>query len=185
MIIGLLGGKGSGKNTAAAYLAQAYGATVYAIANELKELLRIVFDLSEDQLHGTQAQKETIDPRWGLSPRQMMERQGDALRRVYGNDFQIQRLLWQILAEAPNLAVISDVRYKHEASAVSSRGIVWRMHYAPSLYRWPSAHSSEAEWMFPSVDLEVHPVVPGISELHATIDEACEAFDIRRKRAFL
>ncbi len=182
MIIGLMGGKGAGKDTIAAYLAKAYGARVYAIAGELKELLRIVFRLSEEQLHGSQDVKETVDPRWGLSPRQLMEVQGDALRRVYGDFFQVQRLLCQIAFDSPSLAVVSDVRYSHEAAKVRPRGVLWRIHPAPGLHRWSSSHSSEAEWMLPEVDLEITPAKEGLAELYSSIDEACHMAWIPRQK---
>lgn len=179
-IIGLLGGKGVGKNTAAAYLARAYGAKLYALADELKELLRDVFKLSQEQLHGSQVVKETIDERWGLSPRQLMERQGDALRRVYGDMFQTDRLLVQIAADAPRLAVVCDVRYPHEALRIRSQGALWRLHYAPGLQQWPSSHSSEAYWLTQEVDVELTPFGKGVEHLHASLDEACNAYNLEK-----
>ncbi len=178
LIVGIVGGKGAGKNTAANHLAKVYGAAVYAIADELKELLRNVFKLSEAQLHGTQLEKETIDPRWGLSPRQLMERQGDALRLVYGDMFQIDRLLTQIVCNESRLAVISDIRYEHEAMRIQDQGLLWRLHYAPGLEQWSSIHSSEAQWQRPEVDLEIMPGRPGKEELHVAIDRACAMFEI-------
>lgn len=182
MIIGILGGKGAGKNTAAEYLVEHYGATSFAIANEMKEIIRNVFLLSNEQLHGTQAQKETADPRWGLSPRQMMERQGDALRRVYGDAFQVDRLLDTIITIQPRLAVISDIRYQHEATRIHLQGTLWRLHHAPGLRQWPVTHNSETEWMKPRVDLEITPGPGGVSELHDAIDQACRMFGIRRAK---
>lgn len=178
MIIGLVGGKGAGKNTVAAYLSSRYGATTYSIANELKELLRHMFGLSQAQLHGTQLEKEAVDHRWGFSARELMECQGDALRHVYGDTFQVNRVLSQIAHDSPRVAVISDVRYAHEAVRVRLQGVLWRLRYAPGLHLWPSEHSSEQEWTKPDVDLEITPGAKGTLELEASVDQACKIFGI-------
>lgn len=180
MVIGLLGGKGSGKTTVAQYLASAYGARCYALADELKEIIRDVFELSEQQLHGTQEQKEAIDPRWGLSPRKLMERQGDALRRVYGDAFQTARLLAQIVQDGPHVAVISDVRYPHEIARVRLAGVIWRVRHAPGMKQWPSSHSSESYWARADVDAEIAPESIGIDALHAAVDKVCNTFGVGR-----
>jgi hypothetical protein len=181
-VIGLLGGKGSGKTSAAAYLAETYGAKVYALADELKELVRHVFLFSQEQLHGSQEDKERLDPRWGFSSREVMERTGDALRLVYGDAFQTDRVLQQIKADAPDVAVISDVRYQHEAAQVrQAGGLLWRLRHAPGLKQWGSSHSSEAWWMNEMVDWELLPGF-GVDQLHFAIDLACGMFHVKRVR---
>lgn len=180
VIIGLLGGKGAGKSTVAAHLAWQYGAHIYALADELKELLRHTFLLSQEQLHGTQAQKEAVDVRWGLSPRQLMERQGDAIRHVYGDMFQIARVMKHIETQNARLAVISDIRYKHEADAIRHHGVLWRVHYAPGVRQWPGTHSSERDWPLLPVDLEIIPGANGHAELYAAVDDACVMSEIEK-----
>lgn len=180
VIIGLLGGKGVGKSTAASYLQKRYGAGVYAIADTIKDMLRTGFQLTEDQLHGTQAQKEEIDPRYNLSPRQLMQRQGDAIGRTFGDNFLIERIFVKIYKDKPRLAILSDVRYLHESDYLwfwgtqhkQHRSFQWRLHPTSELKNSIS-HRSEEEWALPEVDLEITPGI-GVEELHRSIDKACE-----------
>lgn len=179
-IVGIRGGKGAGKDTAARYLVEKYGARQYASADDLKTLAAAVYGLRPEQLHGTQAAKEAVDPRTGLSGRQAMTRLGRAVRRVFGRTFWIDRVIARILTESPELAVISDVRFLHEADRIREvSGDLWRLHYAPGLHPGAVTEESEAEWMLGDVDLEITPGPGGVAELYPLLDRACEQFDIR------
>lgn len=182
-LIGLLGGKGSGKTTIASYLAMEYGAKIYGIANELKELLRVVFTLSEEQLHGTQAQKETIDPRWSKSPRQLMELTGDGLAKVFGKEFLVERVLNRIRGERPRIAVISDVRYAREADLVrlfayAGRTMLWRLHYPKDTTHEAGNHATEQEWQLPFAEIEMYPEVTGVEKLLEHAAQACQLSEL-------
>ncbi len=190
IIIGILGGKGAGKSTLARYLGDSYGATQYAIADKLKRLVKKTFDLSDKQLWGSQASKEAVDPRYGITPRTMMERQGDALREEYGIHFQIQDLLYTIAHDAPEIAVISDVRYKDEADYIKLHGckrygtrtpLLWRIHRARGLRTWKSEHATEADWQQIPVDAELHPTAE-LSDLMRCADDAARMLDITPAR---
>jgi len=177
-MIGLVGGKGVGKDTAARYLSERYGAHQYAFADPIKAYATAAFGLTHDQLHGTKAQKETPDPRYQLSPRQLMQRLGDGARAAFGDDFWIARLLARLELEAPAIAVVSDVRFVNEAMRLRAVGCaLWRLHYAPGLEPPCDPHASEAEWPLPAVDLEIHPAY-GLSELYAAMDQACRQLGI-------
>lgn len=118
-LIGLLGRAGSGKSTVAAHLEERCGAFRYSLAGPLKALSRYVFDLSEDQVYGTQAAKEAIDPRWGLSPRELLIRVGHGMREHFGEGVHLAACLDRIRRDGAALSVVEDVRYPNEA-----RGIV-------------------------------------------------------------
>lgn len=187
-IIGIAGGKGSGKDTASDYLVENYGAVKYAFADLIKKLLIISFGLKRDQLYGTQDQKETVDPRYNLSPRQLMQRVGDGAREAFGDCFWVEKLFQQIVEDRPKLVVISDVRRVNEADRIWSEGTqykqhpthVWRLHYAPGLRRGEDLHASEQEWMKLRADLEITPGAGGLAELYASLDKACAMFGIVR-----
>jgi len=178
-IIGLVGGRGSGKTTVAERLVFHYDADTYAIADEIKSLAQELFHLSEEQLYGTQERKELLDPRWHMTPRHMVQRTGDALRQVFGDTFLVERVLAAIDEDAPKLAVISDVRYRHEAAVLSARGaILWRLHYPEGVNVKPMEHASETEWMQIDADHEIRPKNIGRLELYHHVQKACELFDV-------
>jgi hypothetical protein len=72
--IGLLGRSNSGKDTLADYLVKEKQYVKYSFANPVKEIAKIMFNLSAEQLNGNL--KEVIDDRWGISPRVMFQRIG-------------------------------------------------------------------------------------------------------------
>lgn len=60
--VGLIGERGSGKDTLSDYLVTHKNYIKYNFANPVKEISRIMFDFSDDQLYGTQ--KDILDNRW-------------------------------------------------------------------------------------------------------------------------
>ena len=87
MLIGLVGKKGSGKDTTADFLVEKFDFKKKAFADPLKSVVQKLFLLEKDDLYDP-IKKETIDPRWGMSPRQMMQMVGtDMVRSFLGKDF--------------------------------------------------------------------------------------------------
>jgi hypothetical protein len=149
VIIGLLGPAEVGKSTVAAHLEDRCAATRYSLAAPLKNICQRVFGLSHAQCWGTQAEKETDDPRYGFSPRWLMQRLGtEGFRQEFGGDFWVDYLLARILREQPAVAAIEDVRFINEAAnIIAAGGQVWRLE--PPAGRTTTAnaaHASEAEW---------------------------------------
>lgn len=134
VVIGLLGRAGSGKSTSAMYLENKYGAKRYSFAAPVKELAKRLWDFSDEQLYGTQEQKEAIDPRWGISPRTAMIRLGDEARNVVDNLIWVNACFNKILRDAPKIAVIEDTRYPNEVAAIKLHtqfdGKVIKLEYA-------------------------------------------------------
>lgn len=121
--IGLLGKKGSGKDTLADYLVNTKGFVKYSFAKPIKDIAKILFNLSEQQLYGDL--KEQVDKRWGISPRIMFQRLGTEFGqfKIYElfpelkiKDKEIWLSLFDIFLEAnkDKNIVIADVRFKHE-----------------------------------------------------------------------
>ena len=73
-IIGFLGNKGSGKDTAGNYLVKHHNYKRYAFADPIKEIARHLFNLDDTQLYGDK--KDMIDERWNLTPRTIFQRLG-------------------------------------------------------------------------------------------------------------
>lgn len=136
IVIGILGRIGSGKTTAAKHLVDTHGGKVFSFARPLKELSIRLFAFTEGQVWGTQEEKETVDPRWGISPRTAMIRLGDGARETMGKRVWIDACFNRIMEdhekrmyvrdrhpevdiEVP-IYVIDDVRYPNEAAAVNS-----------------------------------------------------------------
>lgn len=125
IVIGLAGGAGSGKSTAATFLVDRYGAKRFAFADPLKQIAMRTLKFTHEQCYGTQAEKEAIDPRYNFSPRQFLQWLGtEGIRTVLGEDFWWQFALDTIRREAPALAVIEDVRFPNEANALLERAAV-------------------------------------------------------------
>lgn len=129
-IVGLAGRAGSGKTTCARWLIERHGAVEFSFAEPLKRVAQDVFGFSDEQVFGTQKEKEAIDPRWGISPRDALIRLGHSMRERVGNDVWLRACLDAVDRSGVALAVISDLRYPNEAEAVWRRkdGHVFRLH---------------------------------------------------------
>ena len=86
----------------------------------MKRAVQKVFEFSDAQVWGTQAEKEAIDPRYGISPRWLLQRLGtEGLRAEFGEDIHLIALINNLRKEeaarpvgaAPRLYVVDDVRF--------------------------------------------------------------------------
>ena len=133
VIIGLLGKKRSGKDTSGNYLIENYNFVKYAFADPVKQICKILFDFSDDQLNGNK--KEGVDFRWYLTPRDAFQKIGTefAQNDIYNYFPRLkERLkdeviwvklfrLWHEKNKDKNI-VITDVRFPHEIEAIKSLG---------------------------------------------------------------
>lgn len=120
-VVGFVGFKGSGKSTAARILQDKYGFSVRALAAPLKESCQIIFNLSEEQVL-TPKGKEAVDPRWGMSPREMLQKFGTEVGRTFSEDVWIKSLQQFIDDRRWNRYTIDDVRFPNEADAIRKMG---------------------------------------------------------------
>ncbi len=116
-----------GKDAAAEYLEKLYPGKVkrVAFADKLKQVAMDVFGLSWEQCYGSQEVKETVDPRYNMSPREIMQGIGDKLRKVYSDvwiDAVFNVTIPKFAAQGFDCFVISDVRYPNEADKIHKMG---------------------------------------------------------------
>ena len=143
MIIGFLGKKGSGKDTAVRYLVENYKYKRYAFGDPVKEVCRTMFNFSDNQLYGSE--KEVNDPHWNITPRQAFQVIGtnfaqfgiykylpDLIDTVPHRSFWVKKFVkWynneKILDDKIKVA-ISDVRFIHEVDEIKKQnGIIIKL----------------------------------------------------------
>ena len=190
IIIGLLGPAGAGKSTVAGHLERKYGAKRYSLAGPLKEIAKRTLEFSDEQLYGTQEQKEAVDPRYGFSCRFFLQRLGtEGCRAVLGEDVWTQACLDKIYRDKPELAIVEDVRFMNEANLLlTDAAYVWRLHppvdpTADVRAAAAGAHASEAQWRDAPASHEIAPCVRGIEILLALADDVardCRLIPLRR-----
>jgi len=122
-VIALCGKKRVGKDTIADYLHQKYGYQNVKFAEPLKAAVKALFGFSDEQI---ETNKEQIDPRWQITPRETLQFFGSEIMQ-----YQIQKILPEIGREFfsrsllakynkdSDRIVISDMRFLHEYSAIA------------------------------------------------------------------
>lgn len=122
-IIGLGHTAQVGKDTAAEYLEKKYPGKVkrVAFADKLKKICMDLFGLTHEQCYGPQSIKEKTDPRYNLSPREIMMGVGEKMREIFPNiwvDTVFYTTIPEWEKEGYDCFVISDVRYPNEGDRV-------------------------------------------------------------------
>jgi len=137
MIIGIAGKKRSGKDTISDYLIQEYKFIKYGFADPIKDIAKIIFGFTEEQLYGNE--KDIIDLHWGIKPRDFFQKFGtDYGQFIFPEHFpeifkgKNERGLWvkvfknwylDKLDKDPDIKVIiNDVRFFHEYDIIKYLG---------------------------------------------------------------
>lgn len=122
-LIGIAGKAGSGKDTVAGYLCNAYGFVRYGLADPIKQMLDVIgVDCRNPDT------KELVDPVFMASPRRMAQTLGTEWGRHL-----VHPDIWLIVAgrfvdAVRRPVVISDVRFENEAAWIRARGgHVWHL----------------------------------------------------------
>ena len=117
-LIGLTGKARSGKDTVGDYLSE-HKYETYAMASPIKEACRAAFGWTDEHLFGDL--KEVVDPLYGITPREAMQKMGTE----FGRDM-INPKLWELRAkhqiESTEYLVITDLRFDNEALLVLKHG---------------------------------------------------------------
>jgi hypothetical protein len=130
LIIGFGHKRGSGKDTAGAYLAKHYNAHRVAFADPIKVGAMITYGLTHEQCFGEK--KNDVDPFWGTTPGKLQQIEGSDLHRLELAELMPERFgdmdLWVRMAErrinalTNRLFVITDVRFPNEAEKIKKMG---------------------------------------------------------------
>jgi hypothetical protein len=138
-----------GKDTAAEHLEKLYPGKVkrVAFADKLKNVAMELFGLSWDQCYGSQEIKETIDSRYGMTPREIMQGIGEQMRQVHPEiwvDTVFNVTIPQFVEQGYDCFIISDVRYPNEGDKIHEEGgVVVRVTRKGSGVTVGASHSSE------------------------------------------
>lgn len=143
ILIGISGKKYSGKSTAARVLSYDFCFDETTFAEPLKQAVAILFNWGHLDLNNG-PEKEVVDPRWGVSPRFVLQNMGtDYLRNTFCDDFFLRNLQNRLVDKQPSLLVISDVRFPNEVEYIKNKGgYVWRIE-RPGLTYPKDQHPSE------------------------------------------
>lgn len=176
-IIGICGYKRSGKDTAAAYLAEAYGYKHVKFSEDLKCMVRMLFDVTHDQVEGSS--KDVVDEEWQVTPRQIMQFMGTEVMQYklqelcpeVGRTFWVKRLFKK--HGSAKLLVISDVRFRHEIDAIRKHdplSLIVRIQKAATHAHAQDTHVSETDCDTLPVDVVLQND-DSVEALHARIDD--------------
>jgi hypothetical protein len=154
VVIGLVGKAGHGKDSIGDVLEQQYGFNRYAMAKPLKDAIEILFGFTENQLYGSK--KEVVDPRWGVSPRRVLQFFGTEICRnmfpklmpTIKDRFWINHLLHHVAQlheeyEDNYSLVVTDIRFINEAEVIQElNGILIKV-IRPNYHQFSSAKVPE------------------------------------------
>ena len=121
-IIAICGYKRSGKDTIANYLIDKYNYNHYKVGEKVRLIVQLLFNLNDEDY---EKDKEVINDKWGITPRQMMQFVGTDMFQYkiqelipnIGKDFWIKSLLSdELINKIKNnhKIIISDLRFLHE-----------------------------------------------------------------------
>jgi hypothetical protein len=128
MILISLGHKArAGKDVTADYLVGWFGFKKLSFATPLKKAAKEIYGFTDAQLYGPE--KELVDPFWGETPREILQKMGtDCMRRGHRDDIWIQAAKRILTADTESRWVIADVRFENEAKMIKELGgQVWRL----------------------------------------------------------
>lgn len=121
MLVGFAGVKRVGKDVVAAHLVDHHAFTRYAFAAPLKDLCARMFGLTRDQVDGHA--KDIVVPKYGMSPRRIMQLVGTDCVRTIAPDFWTDAFDAWLTSRSPvGSVVVSDVRFQNEVDLIHARG---------------------------------------------------------------
>ena len=131
-IIGILGRSRSGKDTAATIIKKLHPIyTIHRFAQPIKNALQEIYDFTPEQLEDDQ--KELVDPRYNISPRQAMQDMTYFYLDKHGAGFFSDKLFSIFDNNKTKRIIIPDVRYEHDIHQIHKRGGIIIKIVRPSL----------------------------------------------------
>lgn len=145
IIIGIAGAMGAGKTTAADELVRQFFVCKLSFATPLKEAACSLFGLKpEDFSQG----KSVVDPYWGITRREMLQKLGtECMRENFGGDFWVRRAKLAVGKVREHMTVVfDDVRFPDEADWIRSNdGVLLRITRPMGEDVPGSSHASETQ----------------------------------------
>ena len=151
-VIAVCGLKRCGKDTVCNYIAEHYDYKHEKIAQPLKDICKILFNFTEDQVEANA--KDVIDVNWNITPRSALQFLGTEMFQFKIQELlpEIKRNFWieRLRNSIVKNTVISDLRFVHEYKSLHDRFgknltiiKVMRRDVASS----EDTHVSELEWL--------------------------------------
>lgn len=147
-IIGIAGGKGTGKDTVAARMVARYGFQRFAFGDPIKEALAVMFRVDVSVFYNEDTKEMPNKALLGFTPRHLMQ----TLGTEWGRD-KISDTLWsdllaltlkKIQYRGIKRIVVPDVRFASEAKAIGDLGgHVWQVTRNSTIYAPGDTHRSE------------------------------------------
>lgn len=121
-IIGIAGRSRCGKDTIAQIIIDKYPQyKIRRLSEPLKIAVTTLYDYTPEQLESDA--KESIDDRWGKTPRETMQSFTDYMMSYMGHDFFTKQLYFKYKSD--EYIIIPDIRYEHDVHEIKKRnGIV-------------------------------------------------------------
>lgn len=165
--IGIAGPARSGKDTAANYLLSKLGPEWSSVgfADPIKEMLGVIgVDCSDEKKH-------IVDPRFGKTPRFMMQTLGTEWGRGMIKDSIWEDIVEDKIAQSPR--IVKDIRFDGEASMCRKYGPVLHMLGRGGI---PGQHRSESGVEFEFGDTDVNNSSEDKTRLYSQLDWLVEKF---------
>jgi hypothetical protein len=124
-VVLISGKKQHGKNTVANFLKdfaseKGYNVVEMAFADPLKTVAQQLFRLTPRQIWNGH-EKETVDGRWGMTPREIMQKLGTEVGRSIHSEVWVRNLCYRIQEQkfdqtcpAPTIVLVTDTRFPNE-----------------------------------------------------------------------
>jgi len=143
-IIGIIGKKGTGKSECSKVLIDKYKFRKISFGDKMKEIISELWDIPIQHLYDT-SMKETFDPRWGKTYREIMQQFGTEVCRVISWNTWIYHVEKEFKQGKGENFIVDDVRFKNEADLIKKyNGILIKV-VRPLPESSDSAHLSESE----------------------------------------
>jgi hypothetical protein len=166
VIVGIAGKKRAGKDTVASILQAKDPDQVRCIhlADPIKHAVRSWFGWTSEHTDGHL--KETVDPRWLITPRLAMQLLGTDVARQLHPDIWVRCALARVAIFGNRIVLIPDVRFTNEARAIRQEGGLVLRIYRDRTDRHGDEHPSEMEMDSPEfASLVTHEIRNNTDEL--------------------
>lgn len=144
-LIGIAGVARCGKNTVASMIKEHLGRTfIRAFADPVKTATAEIYGVEVELLRD--GDRDVIDPYWGISYREMLQKVGtDCCRNILRDDIWVRRMQLYFEAMAIHYSlIIPDLRFPNEYEFVKDNGgVVWHIRRLSGKTTVHSDHASE------------------------------------------